>query len=208
MTEIVPSSNTVPLPADTGGLVFTSRNAVRIFAASNARRDLTAWCVGNRTADTAHAAGFERVQNAQGDVIALVALIASASVSGGLVYLRASDVSADLAGLLAARGVSLHSQVIYRAEPGDPAPDDITALLRAGSIGTVAVWSRRAATLLAGHFAENPGWPRSAIDAVAISHRAAHPLESLEFGNISVSSEPTGAAMEAAICVAVRQKSG
>src|SRR3546814_8137965 len=49
------------------GLLFTSANGVRAFAANAARRDLAVWAVGEASAQAARAAGFSDLHNAGGE---------------------------------------------------------------------------------------------------------------------------------------------
>src|SRR3546814_16703436 len=57
------------------GLLFTSANGVRAFAANATRRDLAVWAVGEASAQAARAAGFSGLHTARGDVAKLAALV-------------------------------------------------------------------------------------------------------------------------------------
>ena len=64
-----------PLLDGAAGLLFTSANGVRAFAAASPRRDLPALAVGDATAAAARAAGFADVASAGGNVADLALLV-------------------------------------------------------------------------------------------------------------------------------------
>lgn len=105
------------MPDCTGafGVVFTSANAVRIFAKSSQQRDVRAFCVGAATAKVATAAGFRAI-SADGNLADLLEVLTATHMEGDghYLYLRGEDVSGDLAGLLRERGVPVKQSVIYR----------------------------------------------------------------------------------------------
>ena len=204
LTRIVPAPGPIAIAPGTTGLVFTSQNAVEAFAGLSPDRTLRAWCVGDRTADAARRAGFANVVSAAGDVQALAGKLAALAPTR-LLYLRGDHVSTDLGALLDGTGHTLDSQVVYTAQAGDPPGPDIAALLARGQIGTIAVWSRRAAQFLARAVAKNTAWQTARITLVAISNRAAGPLREHGFARISIPDRPDGPAMEQAILAAVRQ---
>ena len=207
LTRIVHEPGPVKVPAGTDGLVFTSQNAVEAFVAASGRRDLTAWCVGARTAGAARAAGFADVRSADGDVSDLARLLRGGGAER-LLYLRGRHVSADLGALLADSGIAFCERIVYDArESGDP-PADLRTLLEDGRIGVIAIWSRRAARGLARQVARNPDWPAGTMRVIAISARAAEPLGKCGFAAIETAARPDGEAMLAGISAAVRQKNG
>jgi len=61
--EIVPQDFMPPDVSKYGGLIFTSANAVRIFAAVNPARDIPAFCVGQDTASAARSFGYSILHN-------------------------------------------------------------------------------------------------------------------------------------------------
>ena len=204
LTRIVATPGPVAITPGTTGLVFTSQNAVNRFAGANPERGLCAWCVGARTAAAARAAGFRQVTSAGGTVNDLADLLAGLAPQR-LLYLRAAHVSADLPALLDGSGHRIDSQAVYSAEPSGPPPPAIAAKLNAGTIGVIAIWSRRAAAILAEHLADNPDWPVAHMRAIAISKRAAEPLRDCGFARQTLAAEPENTAMITAICAAVRQ---
>ena len=198
LTKIVFQPSAVQIPSDTQGLVFTSRNGVDAIAGVVHSRDLTAWCVGDRTADAACTAGYGDVYSAGGDIGDLVGLLTKQTPLR-LFYPRANHVSADLSALLAGSGHSLTDAVVYDAVSSGPPTPEIATLLKTGAIGVIPFWSRRPARFLADQIAQNPDWALDQTTAVAISARAAEPLRASRFANITIADDPSGPAMISAI---------
>ena len=156
------------MPEGVRGLVFTSEAGVKAFAAQCARRDLPAWCVGERTASAARAAGFTALA-AGGTARALVEMIVAAAPPGPLLHLRGVHAACDVASVLARRGVPADAAVIYDqlAQPLTPRARE---LLRCASGAVVApVFSPRSARMLA----EAAANARAVLRPVAISANAA-----------------------------------
>lgn len=98
------------------GVVITSARAADALAAhalAPALRVLPVFAVGNRSAEAARAAGFGNVLSADGDMNALVALIAPRS-SGPLLYAAGEERSGDLARALAQHDIAVHVVELYR----------------------------------------------------------------------------------------------
>jgi uroporphyrinogen-III synthase len=170
-------------------LAFTSGHAIAAFAALSADRALPVFAVGDATAEAARAAGFAAVRSAGGDVAALADLIAGAQ-PGLVLAPGAASPAADLAALLAARGVSAAAVPVYETVPTGAAP----AL---GQIDAVLVHSPRGAQLVAAHLA---GRPEAADLAVhAISAAAAAPLADLPLKSLAVATHPSEGALLATL---------
>jgi uroporphyrinogen-III synthase len=101
------------------GLLFTSANGARAFAALSARRDLPVHAVGAATAAAARAAGFATVTSADGDVATLAAAVAARCrpEDGPLLHAAGSVRAGDLAGRLAALGFAVRVAALYAADP-------------------------------------------------------------------------------------------
>ncbi len=108
-----------PLLEGAAGLLFTSANGVRAFAAASARRDLPALAVGDATADAARAAGFADVASAGGTVADLALLVRRRlkPEAGALVHSAAQEVAGDLAGALGRDGYEVRRAILYDAVP-------------------------------------------------------------------------------------------
>src|SRR5579863_9885755 len=113
--------------AGAGAVAFTSGHAIAAFAALTPARDLPVFTVGDATAALARAAGFRDVHSADGNAETLAELIAREQRDGVLVlHPTAREPAADLAGLLAARGVQATPLTVYETHPtalAAPPPD-------------------------------------------------------------------------------------
>ena len=131
-------------------VLFTSANAVRAVAAHrrfSELADLPAYTVGRRTQAAAAAAGFTSILSADGDVNALVSLIASnPSVSNSpLLYCAGEDRAGDLAGALQLHGLRVETALVYRASIVAELTPDVRAAFAAGAIDAVLHYSARTA---------------------------------------------------------------
>jgi uroporphyrinogen-III synthase len=104
-----------------------------------------AYCVGDRTAQVAREAGF-RVQSAQGDAEALLALILREKPQA-LIHLRGREARGDLAQRLSAAGVFTQERVVY-AQDAQPLSDDAVAVLSGKAPVLVPLFSPRSAEIL------------------------------------------------------------
>lgn len=152
LQEIV-GTGPVPELGDIRGLIFTSENAVRFFVAGTATRNLTAWCVGQRTAQAAAAAGM-RVEVADGSADALVAQIQSASPASPLLHLHGHHTRGDVAARLTVAGVPTRAAELYDQRAINPDPP-IAELTRGRQV-LAPLFSPRSAQLLAHHVAAEP----------------------------------------------------
>jgi len=187
---VAPVLVVAPVPAKidlagVGALAFTSGAAVRMFAGAAAGRDLPVFAVGEATADAARAVGFRDLRASNGDVEALADAIASAHLPPGLVLApTAREPAADLAALLAARGVESRSVIVYQTRAARPdTPDDIDAVL---------IHSPRAARIIATLITPEQA---AALTAFAISEAAAAPLRALPFARVIVAPSPDEASL-------------
>lgn len=202
LVEIVP----LPLPAGladaASGLVFTSENGVAAFAKGSARRDLTAWCVGPRTAQAARDAGFCTVEQAGGDAEALGARLRQAAPRGLLLHLRGRHVAADLAEILRADGIDLRGCVVY-AQPARPLDPAALALLARPGTVVAPLFSARTACLLRDALSEIP--LRARLEPVAISAAVARVWEGgSDPVRMPVSEAPNAAAMADVVAARIR----
>jgi uroporphyrinogen-III synthase len=167
---LAPLLSVVPVPVAIGerswreswdAVIFTSANACRAVAATLAGGDANhprlaalltrpAYVVGGRTAAAARAAGFTRIESADGDADALLRLIATHFKGPGkadarLLYLAGEDRAADIAAALAPEKIAVETVSIYKAEAATGLPDDVLRALAAGAIGGVLHFSGRSA---------------------------------------------------------------
>jgi uroporphyrinogen-III synthase len=140
---------------DVCALAFTSANAVAAFAERCERRDLRVFAVGDATARAARERRFQRVLSAQGDVKALAAALAARrrELTGVILYPAATEPAQDLAGALAAVGLSVRQVALYETATVEPAP---ALIARLPEIGGVLVHSARAGRALAAVLRAHP----------------------------------------------------
>ena len=192
-----------------GGLVLTSGNAVRAIASHRQKPkllSLTAFTVGARTASDARAAGFGNVVSADGDLPALVSLIAAhCRGDAPLLYLAGEDRAGDLAGELAAAGLAVRTAVVYRAAPVAAFPDGVRDALVGGTIDGVLHFSRRSAEAYL-RCAQAAGIGRQALapSHYCLSQAVAEPVAAAGAARVMVAEKP----QEAALLALVTQELG
>ena len=125
----------------------TGAEAARRISAEGADLPRQAFCVGDRTARVAAAAGFHP-QSAQGDADALVRVIVTAMRRGRLLHLRGHDSRGDVVQRLRTAGLEAQEAVVY-----DQMPCDLTfeakAMLAAPEPVVLPLFSPRSADLVA-----------------------------------------------------------
>ena len=127
------------------GVILTSETGAEAAGRMKAKLPDMAFCVGDRTALVAEQAGFATL-NAKGDAKALLDLILSHPKSP-LLYLRGREVSTDLSGPLAQRGVAVQDVVVY-AQQEQPLTAEAEALLLGTRPILAPVFSPRSAQIL------------------------------------------------------------
>jgi uroporphyrinogen-III synthase len=128
-------------------LLFTSANGVRAFANLSQRRDLPVFAVGDNTARSARASGFDTVESAAGAVEDLAQLVARRldPKRGALFHAAGSAVAGDLGGLLSAQGFELRRALLYTADQATALTEETKGRLERGEIGLVLLFSPRTA---------------------------------------------------------------
>jgi uroporphyrinogen-III synthase len=137
-----------------GAVIVTSANALRGIEPHLKNSRLLAlplFAVGERTADAARDAGFERVISADGDAAGLRdCVLASVKTkelkkASPLLYLAGADLARDLAGELGERGFTVVTHTTYRMAPVSSLPREICDAFAAHRIEAVLHYSRRSA---------------------------------------------------------------
>ncbi|MDN5785994.1 uroporphyrinogen-III synthase [Pseudorhodobacter sp.] len=185
-------------------LVFTSETGVRAFERHPMRGEITttrAFCVGDRTAKAARAAGLEPA-SANGDAIALMRLINDAAPEGALIHFRAEHARADMAQMLRDSGFIAQSCVVYRQIPQALAPQAI-ALLQGETPLLVPLFSPRSAALFSAQVKKL--CISAQLSCVALSEAVAASLGDLPDVKLFRAAEPTAEAMLAAVAEALDQ---
>lgn len=172
--------------------IFTSVNGVRAVGAGRGR----AWCVGERTAEAAEAAGFDAVAG-RGDADGLVAYVA-ARAGRPLIHVRGAHARGDVAARLRAAGHDCAEMIAYD-QPERPLTAEAIAALSGSEPLVVPLYSPRAAQLLSRH----AGNIRARLDILALSAAVAEAAAPLGIAETAARSE--GAAMLALIEGRLRQ---
>lgn len=181
------------------GVIFTSANGVEIASRETAAR-LPAYCVGERTAQAAAAAGWQA--SCLGHCAdELVAAILGQRPEAPLLHLRGAHARGDIAGRLTRGGIACHEQILYD-QVLLPLTGEAQALLAAQTDVIVPLFSPRSAR----HFAELCG-EAAHLHLIALSPAVAEPLKGLKCKTLRVSKTPDAAAVAAAVLDAAAQLS-
>ena len=150
------------------GVILTSQTGAAAAGRLRAQLPDLAYCVGDRTAQVARQAGF-RVQSAQGDAEALLALILREKPQN-LIHLRGREARGDLAQRLSAAGVSTQERVVY-AQEVQPLTDEAVAVLSGHAPVIIPLFSPRSAEILGAAWLRLPA--HAPLTVVAISEAVA-----------------------------------
>lgn len=132
---------------DFAAVIFTSATGVSACHPLRAVLPARAYCVGQKTAEAARAAGFLTF-SADGDAEALLSLILADLPKGRLLHLRGKEAWGNLAERLSAAGVPASDLVVYRQDPQPLSPEAV-ALLQATGPLILPLFSPRSAALMA-----------------------------------------------------------
>src|SRR5260370_16079998 len=137
-----------------GAVIVTSANALRGIEPHLENSRLLAlplFAVGERTADAARGAGFEKVISADGDAAGLRdCVLASVKTkelkkASPLLYLAGADLARDLAGELGERRFTVVTQTSYRMTAVSGLPYEASDAFAANRIEAALHYSRRTA---------------------------------------------------------------
>jgi uroporphyrinogen-III synthase len=139
---------------DYQAILITSANGARALEghAELARlREATAIVVGPASAEAAALAGFIRIEQAGGDVHALVRSVLALlrPGDGPLLYVSGAVTAGDLAATLQASGFEVDRVVAYEARPAEALPGPCAAAMAAGGADGVVLYSPRSARIWA-----------------------------------------------------------
>ncbi|MCC5975151.1 MAG: uroporphyrinogen-III synthase [Rubellimicrobium sp.] len=178
--------------APPGAVVLTSEHGAVAAGRIGLPEGMTAYCVGDRTAEVAAEQGFVPV-SAGGDAEDLLWLILTQTDRAPFLHLRGDHARGDIVARLRAHGLEAHEHVAYRQRPLF-----LTSAARAALSGQVPVvvplFSPRSARLLVqqGPFA-------APVHAVAISKATADEAAELGAFQTEIARRPDGEAMTEAI---------
>jgi uroporphyrinogen-III synthase len=178
-----------------GGVILTSANAMRAIAGHpllQRLQHLPVFAVGARTAQAARDAGLGDIHSAEGDAAALRELVLAhvpQRKRPALLYPAAADLSRDLVGEFAGRGLKVTWLPVYRMAGLDEFPHDVRDAFAHGAIEAVLHYSRR-----------------SALAFVAAARRAGLEISALALPQLCLSEPIAGALRDAGASRAIAAK--
>jgi uroporphyrinogen-III synthase len=181
-------------------LLATSANGVRALGRRTQRRDLPLFAVGPQTADAAAKAGFLRVQNADGDAVALAEAVSQWADpgAGSLLHAAGADGGGWLAGALTAKGFTVRRENLYRVDTATTLPDEAIRALHQGQVQAALFFSPRSAQVFA-TCARRAELSLAQVIAVCISANTARGLDGLSFADLRIAAAPNQAALLACL---------
>ncbi len=139
-----------PIPperyAAADAIAITSARALAALTPPATALDLPLYAVGDATAETARAAGFTKVEAAEGDARALAALLSRRLAHGSrLLHPSGADLATDLSLLLAEHGIAVERHVVYRAHTAERLPAAAADALKQSCLDAATFFSPRTA---------------------------------------------------------------
>ncbi len=168
------------------GVIFTSANGVA--AAGRAPGSLPAYCVGQRTTETARDAGWQ-AQFCGATAAALVAQLSAAPPLSPLLHLHGRHTRGDIANQLTALGLPCDGQVIYEQQLLSLSPEVMREISVQRDV-IVPLFSPRTAR----HFA-SLGLDQVNLTLIALSESVAAELKGLNYKDLRVSKAPHAISM-------------
>lgn len=185
--------------ADVEHVVFTSGQAVSVFAKLTEARTCHAWCVGDRTAQAARDIGLAAT-SASGDADRLVAVLTAAKPEGLILHLRGKHTRGDIARRLQDAGLKCEETIAY--EQVSLAPSKAFQDIVSGPRKIVApLFSPRSARLFIDACHDRDA--AAIIQPVCLSEAVAGELASSRFLPAIIADRPDAAALIRAIRKAI-----
>jgi uroporphyrinogen-III synthase len=175
-------------------LLFTSAAGVRALG----KRDLPAIAVGEGTAETARAIGYQDVRSANGAAVDLIALAKGLDpAAGAMVHVSGEDIATNVVEAISDAGFKASRVIVYRARPASSLSLQALNLLTRDSLTSAVMFhSARGAESFC-RLAEANGLISQAARMVAlcIGARTAEIAASFDFKQILVASAPRESAL-------------
>lgn len=188
---LAPCLAITPLPArllaHPGALIVTSFQAIP--ALPETLRNIPVFCVGDATAGKLRAAGFSRVESANGDATGLLRLITSRRLPGTHVMAVGERHGLALARQLREAGISVLRRKVYAARPLRALPEAALRALSRNEVDTALFYSAETARA----FIRLAPSGTANIMACALSPTVALALDGLPWSKIRVALAPTEA---------------
>lgn len=174
---------------DVETLIFTSETGVAAFMRLSQRRDFRAWCVGDRTAEVARAAGFS-VAVGPGFGAGMIEAIIDEAPRGLMLHVHGLHMAVDVARELTRAGLKARGVTVYDQIALPPTPQALDLLMDDRPV-LLPLFSPRAARLMT----RLSPLPRAPLYIAAISPAVAGVAEALQPQRIEVATEPNGLRM-------------
>ncbi|HWA20170.1 MAG TPA: uroporphyrinogen-III synthase [Devosia sp.] len=199
LLNFTPLPTTLPDAKGFAALAATSANALRALHDRGEIphfRHLPLYAVGERTAAAARDFGFGEIVSADGDLAALVNLLADAGLAGPILYPAARDQSGDLARALAPYGVMVITAPVYAMSPTESIDDAILSALDGGAIAGALFYSRRTAQTFVSLADSRLGKAaHRKLGVLCLSEAVAAPLVDAHFVRVGLADHPSEEAM-------------
>ncbi|MEL6413559.1 MAG: uroporphyrinogen-III synthase [Pseudomonadota bacterium] len=192
----------MPDPSALSGLVFTSANGVRTYAARRSDRHLPAWCVGPATSQAARDEGFKTVHESAGNAVDLAHFIAARTPppENPLLHVANAAAAGSLKETLGSLGYRSIFAPLYEMRPADALPSEVASLLNQNASVITLLHSEKGASAFA---ALAKTYALTNCIGVAISERASGPLERLNLRAIYTAEAPNEDGLFAALEIAL-----
>ncbi len=172
-------------------LIFTSANGVRAFLENSTRRDIPALCAGKAAYIVARKAQINATLQGPTAGELRDTLLAGSQDGRSFLHITGNHQAIDLTGSLGNAGISAEKLVLYD-QLRQPLPPDVAALLAAGGIHAVPLFSPRTAKIFA-ELCSSMNLPPD-LALVCISSAAAQQVEKLGLA-LTIADNPTQSAM-------------
>ena len=179
-------------------LIVTSQNALRSLSFSGLAdkvRHLQVYAVGEATAKLAEDLKLRNITAGRGTAAELVPVVVErqASRKGRVLHLTGDHKAFDMKAALAEKGITVEDVLAYRQIKAAGLPVPVVALLKAGRLGAVTLFSPRTAEIWSG-LARSHGLETEIKNLVhlCLSDAVAAKLPDIPEPQIQVAAEPTG----------------
>ncbi len=159
------------------------------------------FAVGDATAKVARAAGFKTVTSVDGEMVALIRLIAERRPEGVILHPCGLHLAGDFKGGLKRAGLVARDVALYDTPAVRTVPEDAVMALQDHDVAAVLLHSPRAADILAGLAS---AFDLSETLALGFSAACLRPLKALGFADLIKARRPREDALLDALLVALR----
>ncbi len=183
---------------DMQALLFTSANGVSAFARLVKTRDITAYCVGDSTANMAKSYGFSHILSADGNINDLADIVINnANINdGGLYHAAANIIAGDLGALLSAKGFKYQRAILYQAIYSKALHKKTIAAILNEDINAILLFSPRTAVILLENINKSSLMDKCGkISLFCLSQNVKSQIDSVAWKEVIASSEPNQAAL-------------